>query len=97
MATTGTARLSLSQQLQQQAQANKAPQGPVLVELRLTEDQAEYLERQFGKTKNPCSSEMMLIAAECCLTDEEVKVWFHHRMAIWRRDQGLNPISTRLC
>ena len=50
-----------------------------LVEVRLTGEQEEYLERQFGKTKNPHPSEIILIAAEAGLTDEEVKVKSHHQ------------------
>jgi len=83
---TGTVRMAGGQQ-------------PILDSMphRLTEEQQEYLERQFQKTKNPHPSEMMLIAAETGLSEEEVKGWFAHRMAMWRRDQGLNPVSSRIC
>jgi len=42
-------------------------------EVRLTGEQEEYLERQFGKMKNPHPSELILIAAETGLPDEDVK------------------------
>lgn len=44
------------------------------VELRLTAEQQEYLEKQFQKTKNPHPSELMLTAAETGLLEEEVQV-----------------------
>lgn len=43
-------------------------------DLHLTEEQEEYLERQFQKSKNPHPSEMMLLAAETGLLEEEVQV-----------------------
>jgi len=67
------------------------------VALRLTDEQQEYLERQFGKTKNPHPSEMMLIAAETGLSEDQVKTWYNLRMQSWRSDQGLNPRGGRLC
>ena len=42
--------------------------------VQLTEEQEEYLERQFSKAKNPHPSELMLIAAETGLSEEQVKV-----------------------
>jgi len=71
--------------------------GGQILDYRLTEEQQEYLEKQFTKTKNPHPSELMLTAAETGLSEEEVKAWYDKRMAMWRRDQGLNPISTRIC
>ncbi|CAG7733721.1 unnamed protein product [Allacma fusca] len=65
--------------------------------LQLTEEQEEYLERQFSKTKNPHPSEMMLIAAETGLTEEQVKTWYTLKLENWRRDQGLNPRGGRIC
>jgi len=91
MATTETVRLS------QETPVMSPKNGANPFEVRLTGEQADYLERQFGKTKNPHPSELILIAAETGLQDEEVKVWFDHRMAMWRRDQGLSPFRSRLC
>ncbi|ODN00522.1 Homeodomain-only protein [Orchesella cincta] len=88
---TSTVRYTAGQQKDQQ-------QGEFAnVELRLTEEQQEYLEKQFQKTKNPHPSELMLTAAETGLLEEEVQAWFKHRMALWRRDQGLNPVGSRIC
>jgi len=96
---TSTVRYTTGQQQNQQPnQSSGGSQGNFAnVELRLTDEQQEYLEKQFQKTKNPHPSELMLTAAETGLLEEEVQAWFKHRMTLWRRDQGLNPISTRLC
>jgi len=87
---TGAMRMSSEQKPGQGIQT-------VMVELRLTEEQEEYLEQQFKKTKNPHPSELILVAAETGLLEEEVEAWFKQRMAMWRRDQGLNPVSSRIC
>lgn len=55
-------------------QQQKQPGSLANVELRLTEEQQEYLEKQFQKTKNPHPSELMLTAAETGLLEEEVQV-----------------------
>jgi len=92
---TSTVRYTSGQQKDQQqggAQSEFAN-----VELRLTEEQQEYLEKQFQKTKNPHPSELMLTAAETGLLEEEVQAWFKQRMTLWRRDQGLNPVGSRIC
>jgi len=80
-----------------QHQKTLTPSPNTHFEIRLTGEQEEYLERQFGKTKNPHPSELILIAAETGLSDEDVKIWFDRRMASWRRDQGLSPFRSRLC
>jgi len=95
---TSTVPYTTGQQQNPQQPASGGSQGNFAnVELRLTDEQQEYLEKQFQKTKNPHPSELMLTAAETGLLEEEVQAWFKHRMTLWRRDQGLNPISTRLC
>lgn len=66
---TGTIRMSTDQTGGQQQS-----KPTINMELRLTEEQEEYLERQFQKTKNPHPSEMMLTAAETGLLEEEVQV-----------------------
>lgn len=48
--------------------------GSISIDLRLTDEQEEYLERQFQKSKNPHPSELMLTAAETGLLEEEVQV-----------------------
>jgi hypothetical protein len=66
---TGAMRMSAEQKPGQQA-GNQV----MNVELRLTEEQEEYLEQQFKKTKNPHPSELILVAAETGLLEEEVEV-----------------------
>lgn len=55
----------------------KQPGSMASVELRLTDEQQEYLEKQFQKTKNPHPSELMLTAAETGLLEEEVQVSYN--------------------
>jgi len=88
---TGTMRMTAPEQQQEKSPVSK------LIEVRLTEEQEEYLERQFQKSKNPHPSEMMLTAAETGLLEEEVQAWFKHRMTRWRMEQGLSPVSGRVC
>ncbi|OXA45765.1 homeodomain-only protein [Folsomia candida] len=99
---TGAMRVvpELQQQQKQQQQRREEQEGrggKMNLDLRLTEEQEEYLELQFKKSKNPHPSELMLTAAETGLLEEEVQAWFKQRMAMWRRDQGLNPVSSRIC
>lgn len=72
---TSTVRYTTGQQNAEQQQGNGGSQGNFAnVELRLTAEQQEYLEKQFQKTKNPHPSELMLTAAETGLLEEEVQV-----------------------
>ncbi|XP_028272250.1 homeodomain-only protein [Parambassis ranga] len=65
--------------------ASKATEG-----LRLSEDQVKVLEDSFNKvSKHPDGTTLMLIAAECGLSEEETQKWFKLRNAKWRQAEGL--------
>jgi len=85
---TGAVRL----QQQQQEALEDSP-----CDLQLTDEQEEYLQRQFTRAKNPHPSEMMLIAAETGLSEDVVKRWYTLKLENWRKDQGLNPRGGRIC
>ncbi|XP_066498675.1 homeodomain-only protein [Hoplias malabaricus] len=56
---------------------------------RLAEDQLRVLEENFIKvTKHPDQTTLMLIAAECGLSEEETAEWFRKRNAQWRQAEG---------
>ncbi|XP_037636913.1 homeodomain-only protein [Sebastes umbrosus] len=52
--------------------------------------QQKVLEENFTKvSKHPEGVTLMLIAAECGLSEEETKKWFNTRYAQWRKAEGL--------
>ncbi|GAB6031547.1 hypothetical protein CHUAL_009315 [Chamberlinius hualienensis] len=53
--------------------------------------QSEHLEQHFNANKNPTSNDLMILAAEVGLSEDDVKTWFEHRLACWRQSQGLPP------
>ncbi|XP_051506515.1 homeodomain-only protein [Myxocyprinus asiaticus] len=56
----------------------------------LAEDQIKVLEENFTKvSKHPDETTLMLIAAECGLSEEETAKWFRMRNAQWRKAEGL--------
>ncbi|XP_072251271.1 homeodomain-only protein [Leuresthes tenuis] len=58
--------------------------------LKLSEDQIKVLEENFNKvSKHPDETTLMLIAAECGLSEEETQKWFKLRNAKWRQAEGL--------
>ncbi|MED6249259.1 homeodomain-only protein [Girardinichthys multiradiatus] len=58
--------------------------------LKLSEDQIKVLEENFNKvTKHPDGTTLMLIAAECGLSEEDTEKWFKQRNAKWRQAEGL--------
>ncbi|MBN3316420.1 HOP protein, partial [Atractosteus spatula] len=58
--------------------------------LGLSEDQIKSLEENFLKvSKHPDQTTLMLIAAECGLSEEETAKWFQLRNAKWRQSEGL--------
>uniref|UniRef100_A0A3Q1FK39 Homeodomain-only protein n=1 Tax=Acanthochromis polyacanthus TaxID=80966 RepID=A0A3Q1FK39_9TELE len=60
----------------------------------LSEEQVKVLEENFNKvTKHPDETTLMLIAAECGLSEEETQKWFKLRNAVWRQAEGL-PAET---
>lgn len=61
-----------------------------MASLKLSEDQLKILEENFSKvSKHPDSTTLMLIAAECGLSEEETQKWFALRNAQWRQAEGL--------
>lgn len=60
--------------------------------LQLSDYQLRTLEENFTKvSKRPAGTTLMLIAAECGLSEEETQKWFHQRNAKWRQSEGLPP------
>ncbi|XP_051899240.1 homeodomain-only protein isoform X2 [Pristis pectinata] len=59
----------------------------------LTADQIQLLENNFAQMKQPDGSSLMLIAAECGLTEELTAQWFKQRIAKWRESEGFPPES----
>ncbi|XP_008289949.1 homeodomain-only protein [Stegastes partitus] len=58
--------------------------------MNLSEEQVKLLEENFTKvTRNPDETTLMLIAAECGLSEEETTKWFKLRNAQWRKKEGL--------
>ncbi|XP_069025592.1 homeodomain-only protein [Embiotoca jacksoni] len=58
--------------------------------LKLSEEQVKVLEENFNRvSKHPDGTTLMLIAAECGLSEEETQKWFKLRNAQWRRSEGL--------
>uniref|UniRef100_A0A3Q0QSN9 Homeodomain-only protein n=1 Tax=Amphilophus citrinellus TaxID=61819 RepID=A0A3Q0QSN9_AMPCI len=61
-----------------------------MASLKLSQDQIHILEENFNKvSKHPDSTTLMLIAAECGLSEEETQKWFTLRNAQWRQSEGL--------
>ncbi|XP_056328658.1 homeodomain-only protein [Danio aesculapii] len=64
--------------------------GNAALGVHLTEDQVKVLEENFTKvSKHPDETTLMLIAAECGLSEEQTAVWFRIRNAQWRKAEGL--------
>ncbi|XP_033830177.1 homeodomain-only protein [Periophthalmus magnuspinnatus] len=60
--------------------------------LQLSDYQLRTLEENFTKvSKHPDEATLMLIAAECGLSQEETQKWFQLRNAKWRQAEGLPP------
>lgn len=57
--------------------------------MMLAEEQTKVLEDSFTKTKYPDGTTLMLIAAECGLSEEDTQKWFDLRIALWRKAEGL--------
>ncbi|XP_066576317.1 homeodomain-only protein [Amia ocellicauda] len=58
--------------------------------LELSEEQVKALEENFMKvSKHPDATTLMLIAAECGLSEEDTAKWFKLRNAQWRKSEGL--------
>ncbi|XP_030252662.1 homeodomain-only protein [Sparus aurata] len=58
--------------------------------LNLSEEQTKILEESFCKcSRHPDGTTLMLIAAECGLSEQETLEWFKHRNEQWRKAEGL--------
>ncbi|KAM3613125.1 uncharacterized protein V6R79_020855 [Siganus canaliculatus] len=57
--------------------------------MNLAEDQIQVLEKSFQGRRHPDETSLMLIAAECGLSEEETRRWFEQRNAQWRQAEGL--------
>ncbi|KAM6999817.1 homeodomain-only protein [Tautogolabrus adspersus] len=57
--------------------------------LKLSDEQVQVLEESFKTHRYPDETSLMLIAAECGLTEEETLKWFKLRNALWRQSEGL--------
>ncbi|XP_062332821.1 homeodomain-only protein [Osmerus eperlanus] len=58
--------------------------------MQLAEDQIKVLEENFLRvSKHPDEATLMLIAAECGLSEAETAKWFRLRNALWRQAEGL--------
>ncbi|KAJ8247416.1 hypothetical protein GJAV_G00246140 [Gymnothorax javanicus] len=55
----------------------------------LTEDQINQLEDNFIRNKHPNETSLIIISAECGLSEEETTKWFQKRNAQWREAEGL--------
>ncbi|XP_061643363.1 homeodomain-only protein [Phyllopteryx taeniolatus] len=57
--------------------------------MKLSEYQAKVLEENFKANRNPDETTLMLVAAECGLSEAETRNWFELRRAQWRQAEGL--------
>ncbi|XP_061582102.1 homeodomain-only protein [Cololabis saira] len=58
--------------------------------LKLSEDQIKVLEDNFNRvSKHPDGMTLILIAAECGLSEQQTQKWFQQRNAKWRQAEGL--------
>ncbi|KAJ8262528.1 hypothetical protein GJAV_G00167450 [Gymnothorax javanicus] len=70
--------------------ASDGGNGDAMESMHLAEDQIKVLEENFTKvSKHPEQATLMLIAAECGLSEEETAKWFRLRNAQWRQAEGL--------
>ncbi|XP_061108297.1 homeodomain-only protein [Conger conger] len=70
--------------------ASDGRNGDGMASMQLAEDQVKVLEENFTKvTKHPDEATLMLIAAECGLSEAETAKWFRLRNAQWREAEGL--------
>ncbi|KAM9357325.1 homeodomain-only protein [Symphorus nematophorus] len=59
--------------------------------MNLSEDQIKLLEESFKDSKYPGGTTLVLIAAQCGLSEEETQQWFKLRNEQWRKAEGLPP------
>jgi len=56
---------------------------------RVRREQHKKLEEHFKECRHPTETDLILISAEIGLEEQEAKTWFEHRLALWRKQQGL--------
>lgn len=56
---------------------------------RTTAEQMTVLETNFKQNRNPNDLEITLISAEAGMSEADVRLWYQHRLAVWRQRQGL--------
>lgn len=56
---------------------------------RITAEQMMVLETNFKQNRNPNDLEITFIAAEAGMAEADVRLWYQHRLAVWRQRQGL--------
>ncbi|KAF4533171.1 hypothetical protein B566_EDAN001713 [Ephemera danica] len=64
--------------------------------LEFSAPQWDALEAHFARVKNPHPTDLLLLAAEIGRDESEVQAWYSQRLAAWRKEQGLNPVSGRV-
>ncbi|XP_048826796.1 homeodomain-only protein [Brienomyrus brachyistius] len=70
--------------------ASHRSNGDGMESMQLAEDQIKALEENFMKvSKHPDETTLMLIAAECGLSERDAAKWFRLRNAQWRQSEGL--------
>ncbi|XP_019959338.1 homeodomain-only protein [Paralichthys olivaceus] len=57
--------------------------------MNLSEEQVKVLEDSFKGCRYPDGTTLMLVAAECGLSEEDTQIWFKQRNAQWREAEGL--------
>ncbi|XP_014205619.1 homeodomain-only protein [Copidosoma floridanum] len=58
--------------------------------IRLTSNQEAVLQQQFNRwPKNPHKADVVLLAAETGLSEEDVQDWYSFKLAQLRKEQGL--------
>ncbi|XP_041048115.1 homeodomain-only protein isoform X2 [Cetorhinus maximus] len=78
--------------MEQSGAGSSTDHGPGSVgTLELKDDQVQLLEENFARMKQPDASSLMLIAAECGLSEAETAQWFKMRYAKWRQSEGFPP------
>ncbi|KAJ8339790.1 hypothetical protein SKAU_G00344230 [Synaphobranchus kaupii] len=70
--------------------ASNGGNGACMESTELAEEQISILEENFKKvSKHPDGTTLMLIAAECGLSEADTAKWFRKRNAQWRKSEGL--------
>ncbi|XP_006011632.1 homeodomain-only protein [Latimeria chalumnae] len=74
--------------------ASGSSNGGLAKDSLLTAEQLQLLEENFKRvSKQPEQATLILIAAECGLSEEETVKWFKQRYSKWRESEGLPPES----